>query len=186
MKYLKYLLGLLILLTLIFFGRGLLTPSVSYESEIVVDKPLKEAWEVMQDESKIQEWLQEITEVKHVSGVKGTVGAVTEYTFMQAGQESKVLETIKSITPQKQITMNFEAPGAMDMAYQVDYQSEGDKTKIKSTTEVTGQGFAMKCLIPWIQGSMLSQEEQNMSNLQKLINENTTNYFREPIAKPSE
>lgn len=180
MKILKLFLGFLVLLTLIFVVRGLITPSIEYASEISVDKPLKEAWEVMQDENKISEWLQGIQDVKHISGEKGTVGAVTEYTFMQGGQQSKVIETIKSIIPQKQIKMDFASPGAMDMAYTVDYSTVEGKTHIKSSTVVSGQGFFMKCLMPWLKGTMIAQEDLNMSNLHKLINENTTNYFPEP------
>ena len=177
MKILKFFLGFLVLLTLIFVIRGLITPSIEYSSDIDVDKPIEEAWEVMQDESKISEWLQGIQDYKHISGEKGTVGAVTEYTFMQGGQQSTVIETIKSITPQKQIKMDFASPGAMDMAYTVDYTTKEGMTNIKSSTIVTGQGFFMKCLMPWLKGTMIAQEDLNMSNLQILINENTTNYF---------
>lgn len=181
MKILKFFITILVIITLIFVIRGLMTSSISYSSEITVDKPVSEAWAVMQDESKITEWLQGITDIKHISGEKGKVGAVTEYTFSQAGQESTVVETIKSITPEQQITMDFSSPGAMDMAYTVDFTADGSKTVIKSSTDVSGQGFFMKCLIPWLHGTMVSQEDLNMSNLQKLINANTTNYFPEPV-----
>ena len=185
MKFFRIILILIAILTLVIVARGLLTPSVEYTSEISVDKSVKEAWAVMNDESKIHDWLEGITNMKHVSGERGNVGAVTEYTFTQNGQESTVLETIKSIKPNEQIQMDFDAPGAMDMAYQVDFSEEGGKTYIKSSTTVTGQGFIMKCLIPWIKGSMISQEDTNMANLQQLINNNVTNYFAEPIKAES-
>jgi len=180
MKFLKYLFLVLAILILLFVGRGLLTPSIDYTSEISVDKPLKEAWAVMSDPSRAAEWLEGVQEINHVSGEVGTVGAVTEYTFLQSGQESKVIETITSIRPDEQIQMEFDAPGVMDMNYVVDYSEVDGKTNIKSSTVVEGQGFFMKCLIPWIKGTMISQEEKNLANLQKLINENTTNYFPEP------
>ena len=44
MKYLKYLLGIIALIVLLFFGRGMLTPSISYSSEIIVEKSIKEAY----------------------------------------------------------------------------------------------------------------------------------------------
>lgn len=181
MKVVKLILNLLAILLLVFLVRGLMTSSVNYTSEITVDKSVQEAWAVMNDESKIHDWLEGITDMKHVSGTKGEVGAITEYTFNQGGQESTVIETIKSITPDKQIQMDFDAPGAMTMNYQVDFNERDGKTHIKSTTDVTGQGFIMKCLIPWIKGSMLTQEDSNFAKLKKLINENTTNYFREPV-----
>lgn len=180
MKILKVILLILSLLILVFIGRGLLTPSIEYTSEISVDKPIEEAWSVMSDVRKAKDWLEGVKEVKLISGEQGTVGAVTEYTFEQNGQESVVIETINSIRPNEQIVMDFTAAGAMKMDYTVDYSKEDGKTKIKSNTVAEGQGFFMKCLMPWIKGTMVSQEERNLANLKKLINENTTDYFPEP------
>ena len=56
MKYFKYLLGIITIIALLFIGKGMLTPSLSYSSEIIVDQPIKEAWAVMNDESKISQW----------------------------------------------------------------------------------------------------------------------------------
>ena len=89
MKYVKYLLIITVVLAVIFFGSGLLRPSQSYGSEITVNKPLKEAWAVMQDESKTSQWLKSIVKSEHISGEKGTVGAVTEYTLTKMGKSLK-------------------------------------------------------------------------------------------------
>ncbi len=43
MKYLKYLLYIVIILALVFFGKGFFTPTISYENEITVNKPANEA-----------------------------------------------------------------------------------------------------------------------------------------------
>ena len=88
MKYLKYLLGVIAVSALIFFGRGLMTPNVSYSTEITVDKSIEEAWAVMNDQSKTKEWLKDLTEIEHVSGERNSVGAVTKYTFEQNGESS--------------------------------------------------------------------------------------------------
>ena len=66
MKFLKYLLIIIVLLAIIFFGKGFLTPAVSYESEVIVNKPVKEAWSVMSDESRVSEWLKGITKMELV------------------------------------------------------------------------------------------------------------------------
>jgi hypothetical protein len=160
-------------------GRGLLTPSISYNSEITIDKSLKEAWAVMKDESKINEWLQGITDIKHISGEKGTVGAVTQYTFDNKGQESIIVETIKSITPKEQITMDFVMKDVMIMGYQLNFVDKGEKTLIKSSTVNKGEGIIMRSMMPFMKSSMKVQEYENMNNLKTLIDENTTNYFSE-------
>lgn len=186
MKYLKYLVGIFALLILLFIGKGFLTPTISYDSEIMVDKSIKEAWAVMNDESKISQWLKGITNVEHVSGEKGTVGAVTKYTFDENGQESIVLETIKSIQPNQSIAMDFYMEGAMNMDYKVDFTNQDGKTIIKSSTVTKGEGMFMRSILSFMQNSMQAQEDENMNNLKKLIEENTTNYFPAPVVEMNE
>ena len=54
-KFLKYFLGIITLLVLLFIAKGFVSPSISYDSEIVVEQSLEEAWVVMSDESKISQ-----------------------------------------------------------------------------------------------------------------------------------
>lgn len=183
MKYLKYLLGIILLLVLLFIGKGFLTPSISYDSAITVDKPLKEAWAVMNDESKITEWLKGITKIEHVSGEKGTVGAVTKYTFEENGQKSEILETITSISPEESITMTFVMEGVMEMDYKVEFVETAGKTQLKSSTINRGVGVFMRSMMSFMKGSMQKQEDENMGNLKKLIDGNTTDYFSVPVGE---
>lgn len=177
MKYLKYAIGILFLLVLVFIGKGFLTPTISYSSEVVVDKSIKEAWAVMNDESKISQWLKGITKVEHVSGEKNSVGAVTKYTFDENGQESEIIETIKEIRSNEYVAMDFNMEGVMNMDYRVDFSEKGGKTHITSSTTTKGEGMFMRSMVSFMKGSMQTQEDENMGNLKKLIEENTTNYF---------
>ena len=186
MKYLKYLLGIIALLVVLFIAKGFITPSISYSSEIVVDKSIEEAWAVMNDESKVSEWLKGITNTEHVSGEKGTVGAVTKYTFNDNGQESTVLETIKVIRPNEHVAMDFVMEGVMDMDYKIDFAEKDGKTHIKSSTITTGSGMIMRSMVSFMENTMQAQEDENMDNLKKLINENTTDYFPLPVVETME
>lgn len=177
MKILRIILLLIVLLAIIFFGRGLLTPNFSYESEITVEKPIKEAWAVMNDESKLSEWMSDIKSAEHVGGEKGKVGQVTKYTFSQNGQESEIIETVKEIRPNEYIAMDFNMAGAMTMNYSVNFSEKDGKTHIKSATTNTGEGIFMKSMLSFMQGGMKTQEDTNMGKLKKLINENQTDYF---------
>jgi len=181
MNFLKYILGIVLLLALIFFALGFVKPSTTYDSTVTVDKSLDEAWAVMNDESKISEWINGIKDVRHVSGTKGRVGAVTEYTFDQGGQETKMLETIRELKDKEYIRMDFDIKDVMTMDYKMSMVDKGGKTKLHSETTVTGQGMFMKSMMSLMGSGMKSQEDVNMDKLKKLINENTTNYFPQPV-----
>jgi len=85
MKYLKYILGILAILVIVFFLLGLIKPELSYECEITVDKSLAESWAVSQDEGKMSDWLPGFQKVEPVSGTPGTVGAVADVYFITDG-----------------------------------------------------------------------------------------------------
>ena len=180
-KFLKYFIGIIVLLIILFIVKGLMTPSISYSSEITVDKPVKEAWAVMKDESKISEWLKGITKKEHIKGEKGAVGAVTNFTFSKDGQETIIQETIKSISPYEHIAMDFMMKDVMEMDYRMDFSEEGGKTHIKSSTTAKGIGFFMKSMMSFMEGTMKKQEDENLNNLKKVIDSNKTDYFPAPV-----
>lgn len=180
MKFIKYLLILIVVAAVIFFGSGLLRPNQSYSSEITVEKSVEEAWAVMEDDSKTNQWLKSIKDTKHVSGKKGKVGGVTEYTFTDGEEESKVLETITSVVPNEHIAMDFVMPDVMTMDYKIEISEQDGKTHIKSSTVAEGTGLFMQSLFSFMGSSLKAQEDENLNNLKLVIDNNTTDYFPAP------
>ncbi|AXT50892.1 hypothetical protein D1818_08660 [Aquimarina sp. BL5] len=180
MKYLKYLLFLIIILALIFFGKGMLTPSVSYENEIVVSKPANESWAVMSDESNLPKWIEGFKRTELVSGMENTVGAVSKVYVEENGDEMMMEETITAVKPNEHMAMTFTMD-FMDMDYEMLFKEKDGKTTISSKSTTMGNGIFAKSLISFMSGSMKEQEDKNLNNLKKIIEENTKNYFPEAV-----
>ncbi len=178
MKYIKYLLGIIVLLLLVFFGRGLLTPSVSYENEIIVNKSVKESWAVMSDESKLPKWIKGFKKTELISGTANSVGAVSKIYVDDNGEEMTMEETIKEIIVNELISMKFTMD-FMDMDYEMHMKENNGKTKIKSKSTTAGNGLFAKSIISFMTGSMKAQEDENLQSLKKLIEENTKDYFQD-------
>ncbi|MEP0265375.1 SRPBCC family protein [Dokdonia sp.] len=175
MKYLKYVLGLILLIAIIFFGKGLLTPSINYESEIVVNKSVEESWAVMSDETKLSQWIKEVKKIELVSGTANTVGAVSNVYVEDGGQEMVMEETITKITPNELMAMTFTMD-FMNMDYEMHMKEEGGKTTITSKSTTTGNGLFAKSMLSFMGGSMKTQEDNNLNNLKTLIEENKKKY----------
>ena len=75
---------------------------------------------------------------------------------------------------------------AMNMDYRVDFNEKDGRTHIKSSTIAEGQGLFMKSMLSFMTGTMQTQEDENMNNLKKVIEENTTNYFPELVVESAE
>ena len=176
MKYLKYILGILAILVIGFFLLGLIKPELSYDCEIMVNKPLAESWAVSQDEEKMSDWLDGFQKIEYVSGSPGTVGAISDVYFITEGQEMTIRETITEIVPNESIAMLFTSD-FMDMDYKLTMTAIDGKTKISTTTTCVGNGMVSKSIIGLIGNSIETQEKTNLTNLKNTIEKNSKNYF---------
>ncbi len=180
MKLLKIILGIILLLFILFLLAGVFTPSISYTSEVTVNKPVKEAWAVMQDESKLSQWITGFVKSELVEGTAGQVGTVSNIYVSDSGKEMIMTETIKKIEPEKSMAMLFHMD-FMDMDYEMNLEPQGDKTVIKSSSNTTGNHILAKSMIALMKGGFKTQEDTNMNKLKKVIDENTTDYFPAPV-----
>ena len=185
MKILKYLLALIVILILLFIGKGLMTPSIAYECELQIDKPAKDAWAVMSDETKVSQWIKGFKRTELISGTANTVGAVSKMYVVEGGEEVMMEETITAIEEFKHMAMTFTMD-FMDMDYEISLNEEGGKTTMHTKSTTRGNGILARSIVSFMPGAMKAQEEENLNNLKKLIEENTTNYFPESIEETLE
>jgi len=176
MKYLKYLLILIVVLVLVFIGKGFFTSSIAYKNEVVVNKPANESWAVMSDEANLPKWLKGFKKTELIKGTANTVGAVSKVFVEENGREMIMEETITAIKPNEHLAMTFTMD-FMDMQYEIFFKENDGKTTINSKSTVSGNGILYKSMVSFMQGSMKEQEEENLKSLKKIIEENTKNYF---------
>jgi uncharacterized protein YndB with AHSA1/START domain len=176
MKILKYILVTIAVLGVIFISIGFIKPEVSYYCEIMVDKPVAESWAVIQDEEKMDEWLIGYQKSEPVSGTPGTVGAVSDIHFDNNGEQMVIRETITEIVPNESISMTFTSD-FMDMDYKLTMASVDGKTKINTYSTARGNGVFSKSIMALLAGTIEGQEETNLANLKKTIEQNSKEYF---------
>jgi carbon monoxide dehydrogenase subunit G len=177
MKYLKYAIGIIAILLIGFLALGFIKPNVNYECEILVDKNSNESWEVLQDVEKLPEWLQGFQKIEHISGTPGEVGAVSMVYFDYEGESMSIKETITNVVPNESISMLYESE-FMNMEYKLSFTSINKTTKIITITTAEGNGIISKSILALMGSTLKHQEEENLINLKKAIEQNTKNYFQ--------
>lgn len=187
MKFLKYLFLLIGGLILIFFAFGLLKPTVEYGHEILVDKPIKEAWAVHQDASKYGQWLEGFKSIELLSGEQNAVGSTYKVIVNPGeGQEDfEMIETLKAIEDFDHVALNFDSE-MMVFDQTTTFTEKDGKTSIKTDSKVAGKGMMMRSMFAMMEvlgGAFQVQEEKNIEALKKVIEENTTDYFPAPIVE---
>lgn len=154
----------------------MMTPSVSYGSEVTVNKSAAECWAVMSDESNLPNWIEGYIRSELISGTANTTGAVSKVYVDNNGEEMAMEETIVESVPNKKLAMTF-AMGPMDMDYAMYFDEKDGKTTIRTESTTKGSGIMMKSLLSFMKGGMQEQEDKNLGNLKKIIDENTKVYY---------
>ena len=185
MKILKYVLFLILGLFIIFIVIGLMKPTVNYGHEITVNKSLKEAWAVSQDDSKYGEWLAGFQSIELISGEKGAVGSKYKVTVNPGeGQDDfEMIETIEAIEEFELVDLHFDSD-MMDFDQTMLFSGNDASATIKTESIVSGKGIMMRSMFAMMEmltGSFTAQEEKNIEALKKVIEENTTDYFSSPV-----
>lgn len=178
MQYVYYTLGIAGILIVIFLIIGFIKPSISYNCEIMVDKPIEESGYVAQDEERMSEWLEGFVKIEHISGKPKTAGNVSNVYFSINGKEMVVKRTITAIKLFESMESLSET-NFMTMKYSVKMTAIGEKTKISSSTTVKGNGIFARSLMVFMGGSLKKQEETNLAKLKNTIEANTKKYFPE-------
>ena len=171
MKYLKYLIILILVLGIAFIAKGMITPSISYETEIVVNKPVQESWAVMSDESNLPKWIRGFKKIEPVSGTPNTLGAVSKVYIEEEGTEMIMEETITALKENEHMAMSFTMD-FMNIEYEMFFKDQGGKTVITTKTNTTGNSMIAKSMLSFMSSGMGKQEDKNLNNLKNLIEGN--------------
>ena len=132
---------------------------------------------IIQDEEKLAEWLPGLEKIEPISGVPGSVGAVSNVHFNNEGQTTIIKETITDIIPGESISMTYESD-FMNMDYVMTIKDTNGQTQINTSTMATGNGMISRSIMALFGGSIKKQEETNLANLKATIESNTKNYFQ--------
>jgi len=187
MKILKLLAGLILFSIIAFFAVGFVKPNVSYGYEIEVNKSVKEAWAVHQDESKLNEWLDGFKSIELISGKKGEVGSQYKV-IVNPGEGQPDFEMIETITDFKEyelVDLHFDSD-MMVFEQRITFSENGSNTKVRTESKVKGKGAIMKSMFALMEifgSSFQGQEAKNVEALKKVIEENTTDYYPVPTMK---
>ena len=184
MKILKYFLYVIVGLIVIFFVIGLVKSEVNYGHEISVNKSVKEAWAVSQDESKYDQWLAGFKSIDLISGEDGQVGSKYKVVVNPGeGQDDfEMIETVVSKKDFDHVTMVFDSE-MMDFEQTITYTGDDKQATIKTDSKVKGKSAitrSMFALMEMFAGSFEAQEVKNIEALKNLIEENTTDYYPAP------
>ena len=185
MKFLKILLLLLLGIGLFFFGMGLFNPVLEYGHKVTVDKPVEEAWAVAMDQDKYDQWLAGFKSMELISGEYGEVGSKYKI-VVNPGEGQEDFEMIETVVDKKEfehVVMHFDSDQTT-FDQTMKFTDLDGKASIETISSVEASGLVSKSLFACMHkfgGAFQKQEEMNIDALKTLVDENTTDYYPEPV-----
>lgn len=171
MKILKFVLIFLGFLILGVIVALLLSPKeVNYENSVEVSVSPKIAWKAFTNEEAMKLWIPNLKSIEHKSGDPMTLGAVSELTFEENGQELTLLETVTGVEPGKSYAFQLVADKLMEINTDVRLEAVESGTRIQSSSKVTPLTWILRLTLFGADETMRDRSQEGYDKLADIIN----------------
>jgi hypothetical protein len=153
MKSLKIFAFAVILLVIGFVLIGMISPTVSFTTSVMVEEPVEKAFAVFMDLDKMGGWLTGFQGIELVSGRLQQPGSTYRLRFVEDGREIVFQEDHEIMSTHSTIR----------------FRRIGSSTEITAANVVEGTTFFWRSILPLIQGSMEERQEKDFRKLKLLI-----------------
>lgn len=167
MKTIKIILGIIIALTLVFFGTGLVVKETKYTAEVEVNKPVKEVFALFENKETLQKWMPEIKSIESINETPQKLGSTYKIIVENQGQQLEMQEKIRAYVPNEKLTFQFNSP---DMVKIDDYNfiANGNTTKVVQHSSVRANSFMLACTFPWFKGNFKKMSQDYMNRFKEM------------------
>lgn len=171
MQIFKYLFGFGAIACILFFAIGFFIPSFDYESSILVNKPVQEAFAVFKDESKLKYWMPNLKSIELIEGQKNKEGSKYKIVIEEDGKNYEIIEKIITFKENEQYTSQF-VNEVMTIDMDVQFEENSGITEITSKSVITGKNILWKSVFPLSKGNFEKEDQELLDRLKKVIESN--------------
>lgn len=169
MKALKITGIVLAVLIVVYFSLGIITPSYSYSSQVIIERPIAHTWKVFTDPDNTGKWLEGFKSIETIEGEPMTVGSKFRIVFLQDGEEFEMLETMTAIDENERFAFDLETEvhtGSVDIRFS---ELDSMQTEITAVTVSEGKNLFMKSMFVLMKGYFQSMSDQQYAKLKEVI-----------------
>lgn len=163
MKAVKITLGLVLLLSLAFFGTGLVIKESNYSVEVNVNKSLSETFKIFNNQALMTQWVPEITKVETIQENPGKVGSEYRITMDNNGEVITMKEKVLAFVENQKVTQYFDQEGVLK-TNDFTFESEGNQTKIVLNATYEGETYILNCVFPYFKGTFKELDRTQLDN----------------------
>lgn len=170
MKICKTALMIIFIGILFYIIIGLLTPPVSKEVEMELEKSVEEVFSTFTDQSNMTKWVPGLTSVKQVSGRPNTIGSISEFVFERDGIEIPILVKIYDYKEDESMNLTLTHDKLVSNV-QIKVVPSGDNTKLYISYQIEGNSLTTKTAMPFIRPLIKKYSEMDIEKLKNRLEE---------------
>lgn len=108
MKRIKIILGIIITIAIIFLSTGLIFKETAYTTEVKVNKPIDEVFNLFNDSSQISNWITDLKSIDPIDVKPEKTGSTYKMVVENKnGEEITLQEKIIAYVPNEKVTLFF-------------------------------------------------------------------------------
>jgi len=137
---------------------------MKYETEIIINKPLKELVELFDNPNNMKHWMKGLQSFEHVSGEIGTEGAQSELVFLNGKRKITMMETILKNNLPDELIATYELDGIFNKVHNRFEVILPEQTRYTTEHEFKFKSFSMKVMSFLMPSAFKKQSQKYMED----------------------
>lgn len=168
MKFLKWTFIILIVLSLGFFGAGLIQPEQEIEFEMEINKPVMQVYTNLLNPLIAQDWMVGLQSVEQVSGIPGFPGSELDLVFEENGEQMILHERFVKNIPGKGFTIDYSGD-VMEGTIETTLEKSDGGTILHFKNNYAGNNFFWRSMMVFFSGQIEQRNRENYERFKKLV-----------------
>jgi len=168
MKTVKIIITLLIILTVLFFGTGLIIKESSYTSKIIINEPLEKTFSTFTDLSAKTQWNPEYNAIEVIELKPGITGSIYNIKVLHNNQTTIIREKVLAYVKNEKITLFIDKDGVVERD-DYTFSSDGSQTVINLSSSYQAKSYLLSCVLPFYKFKFKKIDEVFLNNFKRFL-----------------
>ena len=168
MKTVKIIITLLIILTVLFFGTGLIIKESSYTSKIIINESLEKTFSTFTDLSAKTQWNPEYNAIEVVELKPGITGSIYNIKVLHNNQTTIIREKVLAYVKNEKITLFIDKDGVVERD-DYTFSSDGSQTVINLSSSYQAKSYLLSCVLPFYKFKFKKIDEVFLNNFKRFL-----------------
>lgn len=169
MKAVKIVLGIIVVLSVVFLGTGLVVKENTYATQIDINKPVELVFKKFNDMAAMKQWIPEIVKIDTLNFNPGITGSQFALYVDNKGQEVRMEEKVLAFVRNKKVTFFYDAEGMLKTATYTFTENKGTTRIELKAAYKSEDSYILSCFFPYFKGTVKGLDEQYLSNFKGYI-----------------